>query len=353
VPVGAAIVKAGDQQAWDEFRMHLGQKYPEALTGYPANVQKGGEFLQAYIDARRSLKGVSSAFPYQATEMGGYLQRFNRATGQMELVRDAQGNPMPANVITATGMRGETARDVAEISAQSRKDVAAANQAAAAERQVAKGQTEAGMKGVSPNVVVAPGQQPTATAETGAPNVLEAKRRVALETSLPKARAALSASEAKLNDMEANLDALIKDPTLKNITGSEIAKYKGDWPTIFGTKSADAQARIQQVLAQGGFNELMDLKASSPTGGALGSVSDTEGQYLRAAFARLAQTQDYPTFIRSLNELKTQIARSRARIRSTFDEEFAPINNAGAAPAGGAAAPAGGAAPLADPLGIR
>jgi len=355
IPVGAAIVKSGDQAAWDQLHMHLGQKYPEAVMGWPSNVAKGGEFLQAYMDARRNLKGGGGQAATRAVQTadGVYLVS---PTGEYTPMTDNNGNQVKSLGMGTAALGAQSREAVAGIGANVRRygidvgaDTADQNRTAQGARQDAKMFSEAGRAGVTGATVTRVGQEPAPDQPGVASSVPEAKRRVALETSLPKARGVLNTTDAKFDDMTANIDALIKDPTLKNITGSEIAAAKGDWPTIFGTKSANAQQRVKQIIAQGGFNELAEMRAASPTGGALGNVSDTEGQYLRAAFARLGQAQDYPSYVAALNELKAQIARSKQRLHGTFDETYAPLSTNGAAPP----PPTAGAAPLADPLGIR
>jgi len=347
LPVGAAIVKNNDQQAWSEFRMHLGQRYPEALNGFPDRVEQGAAALQAYVDARRNLKGGSQALPYQATEMGGYLQRFNRATGQMELVLDNQGRPMPANTITTTGMRGETAKDVANIGAQSREATTAANIAAQNQRQDAKLLSQAGIKGVTGATVTRVGQEPAADLPGVAASEPEAKRLTELRATLPKARASLSATEDKLTSLDADIASLINDPALAKITGDELAQYRGSFPTLFGPGAARAQSKLEAIIAQGVFSELAEIKQQSPTGSALGAVSDKEGALLAAGFGELKQAQKAEDVVTALNKIKASLARSRARLRSTFNEEYGPIINAGAAPAGGAPVDPN------DPVGIR
>jgi hypothetical protein len=59
----------------------------------------------------------------------------------------------------------------------------------------------------------------------------------------------------------------------------------------------------------------------------------------------LKQDQKAKDVVVALNNIKATLARSRARLRGAFDEEYAPIINAGT--------PAGGAAALPDPLRIR
>jgi hypothetical protein len=348
VPTALAIAKNRDQAAWGQFKTYLQQIDPEAVMGYPDDVGQAETFVQNFIDAQRAQKGISSALPYQATEMGGYLQRFNRATGKMELVLDNAGNPMPSNAIRTAGIGAESRETVAGIGADVRRygidvgaDTASQNRVAQGERQTAKALTEAGMQGVTRGVVVAPGQQPAPDQPGVAASVPDKKRMVELQAALPKARASLSATEDKITSLDADIDSLINDPSLAKITGDELATYRGSFPTLFGPGAARAQAKLKAIIAQGVFSELADIKQQSPTGSALGSVSDKEGALLAAGFGELAQAQTAKDVVTALNKIKATLARSRARLRGAFDEEYGQLNNAGAAPAGGAAAPAG------------
>ena len=345
VPTALAIAKNRDQPAWSQFKTYLQQIDPEAVMGYPDNVEQAETFVQNFIDAQRAQKGVSSALPYQATEMGGYLQRFNRATGQMELVLDNQGRPMPANAVRTAGIGAESRETVAGIGADVRRygidvgaDTASQNRVAQGERQTAKALTEAGMQGVTRGVVVAPGQQPAPDQPGVAASVPDKKRMVELQAALPKARASLSATEDKLTSLDADINSLITDPALAKITGDELAQYRGSFPTLFGPGAARAQAKLKTIIAQGVFSELADIKQQSPTGSALGSVSDKEGALLAAGFGELAQAQNAKDVVAALNKIRATLARSRARLRSAFDEEYGQLNNAG----GAAPAPVGG-----------
>jgi len=344
LPVGAAIVKNNDQQAWSEFRMHLGQRYPEALNGFPERVEQGGAALQEYLNARRGLRGGSLPGA-KAVQTANGVFMINPDNTTTPLI-GPDGNQVMSLGMGTAQIGAQSRETVAGIGAQSREAVAAANAAAAAERQVAKAQTDAGMKGVNRGVVVAPGQQPAPDQPNAAPNVLEAKRRSELQATLPKARASLSATEDKLTSLDADIASLINDPALAKITGDELAQYRGSFPTLFGPGAARAQSKLEAIIAQGVFSELAEIKQQSPTGSALGAVSDKEGALLAAGFGELKQAQKAEDVVTALNKIKASLARSRARLRDAFNEEYGPIINAGTAPAGGAAAPA-------DPLGIR
>jgi hypothetical protein len=100
LPVGSAIVQRGDQQAWGEFRTFLGQKFPEALMGYPDNVVEGGKFLQDYITARQQMASKGNTTPFRrgapVPTDRGYIT-LNEA-GLPEELRDPSGRtymPVP------------------------------------------------------------------------------------------------------------------------------------------------------------------------------------------------------------------------------------------------------------------
>lgn len=58
-----------------------------------------------------------------------------------------------------------------------------------------------------------------------------------------------------------------------------------------GTPGFDLKERLKGVKANVGFNKLQDMRESSPTGGALGQVSDKENALLQSVFGSLEQSQ--------------------------------------------------------------
>jgi hypothetical protein len=91
------------------------------------------------------------------------------------------------------------------------------------------------------------------------------------------------------------------------------------------------------ILARGGFQELQNMRAASPTGGALGNVSNQEGQYLRDAFGALNRTQDTADLSRALRETAGATRSSKQRLREAYDMTYDYKNQGG-----GATAPAAG-----------
>jgi hypothetical protein len=124
-------------------------------------------------------------------------------------------------------------------------------------------------------------------------------------------------------------------------------------------QATNAQALFDKIMARGGFKELADMRAASPTGGALGNVSDKEGQLLRQAFAALNRDQSAADVARELRRVASEVAASKARARTAFEDTYSYRAAPGAAvpgapppapaPAPPAPAPApapGGAAPV-------
>jgi hypothetical protein len=93
------------------------------------------------------------------------------------------------------------------------------------------------------------------------------------------------------------------------------------------------------IIARGGFAELQAMRASSPTGGALGNVSNQEGQYLRDAFAAIGRVQDKKDLAQALKDAAESVRGAKQRTREAYDMTYEYKT--------------GGATNAPDPLGIR
>jgi hypothetical protein len=89
-----------------------------------------------------------------------------------------------------------------------------------------------------------------------------------------------------------------------------------------------AQALYDSIVARGGFKELQDMRAASPTGGALGNVSNQEGQYLRDAFAPISRTQATEDLSTALKNAAGAVRDSKNRIREAYDMTYEYRGNA-------------------------
>ena len=160
------------------------------------------------------------------------------------------------------------------------------------------------------------------------------------EAKYPMATQAVKTVESKADKLITDIETLKNHPGLDSITG---AVY-GRTPSVTAEGRA-AQALYDSIVARGGFQELAAMRAASPTGGALGNVSNQEGQQLKDAFGTLNRTQN-------ASDLRTQLARvaddvrgAKTRVREAYDMTY--DYKAGAP----SATPAPGGKD--DPLGIR
>ena len=95
----------------------------------------------------------------------------------------------------------------------------------------------------------------------------------------------------------------------------------GNTPAI--TKNARvALEKYKSILARGGFSELQSMRAASPTGGALGNVSNQENQYLRDAFAAIGRSQDTADLKTALESAANVARASKQRVRDAYDMTY-------------------------------
>lgn len=108
------------------------------------------------------------------------------------------------------------------------------------------------------------------------------------------------------DDASQVLDALMQDPGLSGTGREQYANF------VSGSQVATVNARLGTIQANVGFDELQEMRDNSPTGGALGQVSEREIDFLQALrgnisigldapelaynIARLANIQHYMTY---------------------------------------------------------
>jgi hypothetical protein len=160
------------------------------------------------------------------------------------------------------------------------------------------------------------------------------------EAKFPQAKTAVASFETSAEKLAKDLETLANSKGLEGITGL----IGGRTPAI--TKEARAaEALYNSIVARGGFNELQNIRASSPTGGALGNVSNAEGQNLRDAYAPLKLTQNASDLRGQLLKAAQETRASVGRIKETFDMTYEYKNQGGQQ--------GGQVGAKADPLGIR
>ena len=137
------------------------------------------------------------------------------------------------------------------------------------------------------------------------------------EAKFPQATSALKSFESSSDNLVKDMIRLRDHPGLSSITGV----LYGRTPSL--TKEGrEAQALYDKILARGGFQELQNMRNASPTGGALGNVSNQEGTQLRQAFGALDRTQEASSVQNELDRLVENVKGSTNRVRDTYNMTY-------------------------------
>ena len=180
---------------------------------------------------------------------------------------------------------------------------------------------------VTPEEALTRRMTPASAGEGLAPKEIQKR-----EASFPKWTAAVRSFETQVDTLVTNLTKLRDNPGLSGITGI----IYGRTPAITA-EARSAKADLDNILARGGFAELAAMRQASPTGGALGNISNQEVKYLRDAFGALDTAQDTDTFKQKIDDVIAQLTTSKRNVREEYDNTYEYRTSRGGAPA----APAG------------
>lgn len=109
---------------------------------------------------------------------------------------------------------------------------------------------------------------------------------------------------AGLNSLDRAIQMIDANPSLTTGLGGAILS------NIPGTDARDVKALITTVTSQVGFDRLQKMRDESPTGGALGQVSERELSQLNASLSNLEQSQSYNQLRENLNIVRTSLVRT-------------------------------------------
>jgi hypothetical protein len=159
---------------------------------------------------------------------------------------------------------------------------------------------------------------------------LDAKTLATREAAYPKVTSALKSFEAKTTKFERDITELIENEKgLNEITGFLAGRTDLSALTDKGRR---ALALFNTITAKGGFSELQDMRNASPTGGALGNVSNQEGKQLIDSFGALSRTQSGDDLRKSLTIAQSDLQNLKTRMREAYDLTY-EYKRGGAGPA--------------------
>lgn len=159
-----------------------------------------------------------------------------------------------------------------------------------------------------------------------------------LQTAKRKETAMLSSGEAKLDQTISLIDDILaRKGDFGGVTGMGAFGAR-----IPGTDWADLANKIETLKARSAFGSLQEMRANSPTGGALGSVTERELALLQNAETQLGNSQSPESFEQALKQYKQQLQNSKLRMRRGLEEFYQDVPQGQIAPA----APQGGRSSL-------
>lgn len=260
-----------------------------------------------------------------------YVQRYPFLA---EMIPEAYTPEVKANILQKTKAKMENLRfgDEGNMQNVGRDPRTGALVTAGVQRTLSP--YERGQLGVSQgNLEVARDRLKFDQSKLGTGVELAPKERQNREATFPKASAGLKGAINEIDTLRKDLLDLQSHRGLSGITGA----IEGRLPSM-SAGSTSAQALLNKILARGQFRELQNMRNNSPTGGALGAISDRENASLRAAFGALDQAQSKEDFQKAINDIISQLDFSKGNITQAFEDTYS--YRQGAAPAGAPAAPA-------------
>ena len=156
------------------------------------------------------------------------------------------------------------------------------------------------------------------TAAKEAAGGLDPKVKLKLDQAYPQAARALQSSVTGLDQDIQDVENLLADQTgLKAITG-----YLGAYTPNISMDATRAQALLDKIMSGAGFSALQAMRDASPTGGALGNVSNQEGAKLEKSVAAFSQAQSLKDFQRALRQYLVDLKTAQQNVQAAFDETY-------------------------------
>jgi hypothetical protein len=153
------------------------------------------------------------------------------------------------------------------------------------------------------------------------PNVIKpmtATQRAKLEQTQRKERQMVGTMESSFDQSIRLIDDILKNRgAFSGVTG--LGRVGSAIP---GTNWADIATKLDTLRARSAFGALQEMRANSPTGGALGAVSERELYLLQNAETQLQDSQSPESLEQSLRDYKATLMDSKRRMKEGVSEFY-------------------------------
>lgn len=118
------------------------------------------------------------------------------------------------------------------------------------------------------------------------------------------------------------------DMALKNVSAFSTGAGSAlkDLPVVGGiTPAGQMESLMETIRANVGFDKLQAMREASPTGGALGAVTEKELAFLQSVFGSLRQDISPENVTRNLTRLREHMVGREQRIQEAFAADFPTV----------------------------
>lgn len=158
------------------------------------------------------------------------------------------------------------------------------------------------VQGYNPGAITRKAETETDAQVSAIPRLARAEYQANLDTTINQRSQQITESQDKQATMEKWIDDAIDNAGFwtTGLAGTALE-------VIPGTPAYDLVAAIDTIKANVGLDKLQDMRNNSPTGGALGQVSEFENKLLQAVLGNLENSQSTEQLKGNLQELKVLI----------------------------------------------
>lgn len=144
-----------------------------------------------------------------------------------------------------------------------------------------------------------------------------AKGQIEREGGRNKARLSLDQATARLSRVDELVGSIL--PRINIGTAGWAGNALSNIP---GTAAADLRKDIGTLQAIAGFDELNAMRASSPTGGALGNVTERELAFLQSVVRNIENSQSPQQLERNLRSFQQELRGSWQRVNDAYQQDY-------------------------------
>ncbi|WP_300573613.1 hypothetical protein [Phenylobacterium sp.] len=197
-------------------------------------------------------------------------------------------------------------------------------------------QAVGGVRGGSGGLPALPGSTgpraglPPAGGSSGGFGVRQSPAQQRLETDRAATQASVEAMTPKAmgayNTLDRKTDFVLE--TLKKARGQVSGGLGGSagmnetMAGVPGTNARNLAATLDTLLANLGFNELTEMRANSPTGGAVGSLTERELNLLGSVMGSLDQGQDPDQLVGNIDRMIQELEKAAKERRTAFQSQY-------------------------------